>query len=41
VEKNKMEEEEGKREKNLDQPQSVGVTRHLSPPLLPKFLPQS
>jgi len=28
---------EGKREKNLDQPQSIGVTRHVSPPFLPKF----
>jgi hypothetical protein len=36
MEKNKME-EEGKREKNLDQPQSIGVTRHVYPPFLPKF----
>jgi hypothetical protein len=35
--KNKMEEEEGKRGKNIDQPQSIGATRHVSPLLLPKF----
>jgi hypothetical protein len=37
MEKNKMEEEEGKRGKNIDQPQSIGATRHVSSPLLPKF----
>jgi hypothetical protein len=30
-------EEEGKRGNFFDQPQSIGVTRHVSPPLFPKF----